>query len=137
MSTLQFFNTYIWHLSKQQISNERLLLFQLINGDIFYPIRTWPLEMQLLFWNKPTSDKDSFRLMLFLIGNGCPPNITAKWILSSQHWAPHKKGEKGARQIDFVTRNLESKANVWYYFDLQHNQWLYLNGDRREHQRNL
>ena len=137
MSTLQFFNTYIWHLSKQQISNERLLLFQLINGDIFYPIRTWPLEMQLLFWNKPTSDKDSFRLMLFLIGNGCPPKHYCEVDFIISALGPPQEKEKRARQIDFITRNLESKANVWYYFDLQHNQWLNLNGDRREHQRNL
>ena len=132
MSTLQYFNTHIWQLSRPQISNERLSLFRLINGDIFYPIRTWPTETQQLFWRKPISDTTTFQLMLFFIGNGCPPTITAKWILSSQHWATYNKGQKRARQIDFIFNNLNNKSHVWFYYDIHHMKWLYLNGDDRE-----
>ena len=131
-STLHFFNTQIWHLSRQQISQERLRLFQLINGDIFYQIRTWPRDMQQIFWKKPTGDEETFKLLLFFIGNGCPPNIISTWILTSQHWATHRKGEKRARQIDFVKQNLTIKDTIWFYFDLHHQQWLYFNGDRRD-----
>ena len=85
MSTLHFFNTHIWHLSRQQISQERLLLFQLINGDIFYPIRTWPRDIEQLFWKKPTGDEDTFKLLLFFYWQRLPskhhsqmaPNISA------------------------------------------------------------
>ena len=39
ITTLQFLNTRIWQLTRQQISNERLQLFHLLNGDIFYAIQ--------------------------------------------------------------------------------------------------
>ena len=131
ITTLQFFNTRIWQLTRQQIYNERLQLFHLLNGDIFYAIQTWPTEIQQLFWKKPTGDNDSFKLLLFFIGNGCSPEVIAKWILTSQHWAPHSKGEKRARQINFIVQNLSSKAHIWFYFDIHHDEWLYLNGEKR------
>ena len=45
ITTLQFFNNRIWQLSRQQITNERLQLFHLLNGDI-YTIQTWPTNIQ-------------------------------------------------------------------------------------------
>lgn len=130
--TLQYFNVYIWQLSRQLITTKQLQLFHLLNGDVFYTIRTWPTNIQQLFWKKPTGDNDSFKLMLFFIGNGYPPELMAKWILTSQHWALHSKGEKRARQIDFIRLDLSSKANIWFYFDIYHNQWLSLNGNPRK-----
>ena len=130
--TLQYFSTHIWQLSRQRISNERLQLFHSLNGDVFYPIQTWPTNIQQLFWKKPTGDNDTFKLLLFFIGNGCSQEVIAKWILTSQHWASHTKGEKRTRQIDFVVQNLDSKGHIWYYFDLHHSQWLYLNRESRD-----
>ena len=131
-STLHYYNTQIRPLTIQQISRERLQLFHLLNGDIFYPIRTWPINIQKLFWKKPIGDSDSFLLSLFFIGNGCPPHLISKWILTPQHWADYRKGEKRARQLDFITSNLTSKRESWFYFDLHNNEWLYLNGRKRE-----
>ena len=129
---LQFFNTRIWQLSRLQISNERLQLFHLLNGEVFYSIQTWPTDIQRIFWNKPAGDNDTFKLLLFFIGNGCSPEIIAKWILTSQHLTTHTKGEKRARQINFIVQNLTSKGHTWFYFDLHHSLWLYLNGERRD-----
>jgi len=52
--TIQFFNTHIWQQPRQQITNERLQRFYLLNGDFFYSIQTWPPDIQQLFWKKPT-----------------------------------------------------------------------------------
>jgi len=67
-----------------------------------------------------------------LIGNGCSPHVISKWILTSQHWVTYTKGEKRARQIDFITNNLTSKRDIWFYFDIHNDAWLYLNGRKRE-----
>jgi len=45
-STLQFYNTHIRPLTKQQISRQRLQLFNLLNGDVFYPIRIWRKDIE-------------------------------------------------------------------------------------------
>ena len=133
ISALQYFNTHIRQLSRPQISTLRLQLFNSINGDVFYPIRTWPFNIQQLFWKKPTGDNDTFKLILFFIGNGCSPDVICKWILTSQHWATQwPKGVKRARQLEFIKQNLDSKSNIWFYYDLHHSKWLYLNGDERE-----
>jgi len=79
--TLQLFNTCIWHQSRQHITNECLQLFHSLNTDVFYSIQTWPTHIQQLFWKKPTRDNDSFQLTLFFIGNDCPPELVAKWVL--------------------------------------------------------
>ena len=105
LPTIQYFNTRIWQLPRPLITTERLQLFYLLNGDI-YSIQTWPPDIQQLFWKKPTGDSDTFKALLFFIGIGCSPQVIAKWILTSQHWATHNKGIKRARQIDFIFQNL-------------------------------
>ena len=132
ISALQYFNTHICQLSRPQISTLRLQLFNSINGDVFYPIKTWSINIQQLFWKKPSGDSDTFKLILFFIGNGCSPDVISKWVLTSQHWAIREKGVKRARQLEFIKRNLDSKSNLWFYYDLHHSKWLYLNGDERE-----
>ena len=67
--------------------------------------------------------------MLFALGNGCPPNLTLRWILTSQTWSPEQT-EKRARQIDFILNNEDGKRSQWFYFDLDHRTLLYLNGLR-------
>ena len=56
----------------------------------------------------PTGENDTFKILLFFSGNGCSPEVIAKWILTSQHWASHTKGEKIERQFDFIVQNLSS-----------------------------
>ena len=53
-------------------------------------------------------DNDTFKLLLFFIGNGCSPEIIAKWILTSQHWTTHTKGEKRAIN-DFLEHGTMNK----------------------------
>ena len=94
---------------------------------LFYPLSTWPQDIQQLFWKKPIGDTDTFKLMLFFLGNGCSPHTIEEWILTSQHWATLQKADKRARQIQFLINNMDSKANVWFYFDFHYSTWLFLN----------
>ena len=55
----------------------RTELFKIINGDVFFPLKEWPLALRLCFWTKPLSDAESFKMMLFLIGNGLVPRLAA------------------------------------------------------------
>ena len=85
------------------------------------------LRLRLAFWKKPIGDRETFKLMLFCLGNGCSPPLISRWILLSQTWVPDK-AEKRARQLDFVLNNAEAKRGTWFYFDVDHNKLLYLNG---------
>ena len=66
--------------------------------------------------------------------------LSGKWLLTTHsrrmdsnisHWATLQKGDKRARQIQFIVNNMDSKANVWFYFDIHHSTWLFLNGQLR------
>ena len=129
-STFQY-HRHLRNLSRASIIQQRLQLFNSFNGDAFYPLSVWPQEFKFIFWKKPISDKDTFKLFLFLIGNGCSPHLTSYWILTSQHWTTDKKAEKRARQLDFLLNNMDNKSHIWFYFDLHNEEWLYLNGQKR------
>ena len=130
-STLHFYHHHLRNLSRASIIQQRLQLFNSFNGDAFYPLSVWPQEFKLIFWKKPISDKNTFKLFLFLIGNGCSPHLTSHWIMTSQHWTTDKKAEKRARQLDFLLNNMDNKSHIWFYFDLHCEEWLYLNGQKR------
>ena len=68
---------------------------------------------------------------LFFIGNGGSPNIIAEWLFTSQYWGNERKAEKRARQMDFLLSNRERKADIWFYFDILHKDWRFLNGRKR------
>ena len=61
---------YVLNCSKTQISATRRSLMKQINGDLFYSISVWPTRMKL---SKPIGDENTFKLLLFLVENGCPP----------------------------------------------------------------
>ena len=129
--TLHFYHHHLPNLSRKSIIQQRLQLINSFNCDAFYPLSVWPREFKLIFWKKQISDKDTFKLFLFLIGKGCSPHLISHWILTSQHWPREKKTEKRARQLDFLLSNMDNKSHIWFYFDLHCEEWLYLNGQKR------
>ena len=127
MATLDAYRAKFRWLTRQEITSYRRELFETINGDASFPLKAWPREYTKLFWAKPMGDMDVFKLTLFLSGNGCSPHVITSWILSSQNWSP-SKGEKRARQMDFILNNMDQKSGTWFYFDIDYGKWLYLNG---------
>ena len=114
-------------LSKQEVIAERRELLETINCNAFFPLKSWPQEYQRMFWAKPHGDKETFKLMMFCLGNGCAPQLITHWIILSQSWLP-MKAEKRAQQLDFILNNVDAKRNTWFYFDLAYGKWLHLNG---------
>lgn len=97
---LDFFLYVMRYLSHKEIVEKRKELFNLVNNDAFYSLSKGPSWARRTFWEKPLSDEDSFKMMLFLVGNGLDPCIAGKWVMFSQHWCGDgKKMEKKARQI--------------------------------------
>jgi len=67
LTTIQYFNTRIWQLPRPLISTERLQLFHLLNGDIFYPIQTWPPDIKQLFWKNLQETMTLLNFYYFLL----------------------------------------------------------------------
>lgn len=128
---IHIYNTEFLNNSKNLTIQKRNQLFQTINGDAFYYLDNWPTECVQIFWKKPISDQETFRLVLFFCGNGGAPDLIGRWILTSQFWTTIDKQIKRARQLDFICKNLIDKNNVWFYFDMYFNDWRYLNRIKR------
>ena len=60
----------------EDFTNERKRIFQLLNGDLFFPIKPWPKNIKKRFFNKPHSDKDTMILFLFFHGT----KIFISWV---------------------------------------------------------
>ena len=111
MATLRLYREETRLLSRAEVVEEKRQLTRVIDGDAFFPLKSWPKEMRLIFWRKPMGDTETFKLVLFLIGNGCEPTLIRRWRMLAQHWADSTvKAEKKARQVDFVLNNAEQKA---------------------------
>ena len=91
--------------------------------------------MEMLFTHYPLGHKTSNNyfgrnlleiptLMLFFLGNGCSKHLITEWILTSQHWTTLQK-------VSREQYNLDSKAKIWFYYDVHRGTWLFLNGEFR------
>jgi len=133
MSAVKMYRQEIRLLSKKEVSERRRELLKDMNGNAFFPLKQRPRDMQAVFWKKPMGDTQTFKLAVFLIGNGCAPNLFTEWILLAQYWAESpQKAEKRARQIDFVVNNADNQSSKWFYFDIDYNKLLHLNGKPKQ-----
>ena len=123
-------NTYL-HRNHRHISIHRHELYRLLNGDVFYPYTSWPLYIQLMFWNTPISENDTFTLLLFFYGNGCPPHIIIEFFYTSYYFKKEKI-KKRFDQIKYICQNLHTKRHYWYYFDIHNNYISYLDGSYKQ-----
>ena len=92
----RFTNEVIPKSSKSDIGKLRGELLSKGDSDVFALLRAWPNEYRILFFNKPLGDAGTFKIMLFLIGNGCPPTLVYQWVMSSQLWC---KGRNYCQKI--------------------------------------
>ena len=74
-------NVNVRTLCKEEIVQGRKELYKFIYGEAFFPLRSWPKDMQLIFWKKPMGDEESFKLLLFFIGKGGGPTY-GSWLPS-------------------------------------------------------
>ena len=112
MAMISLYREEIRLLSRKEVVEERKQLFRVLNGDAFFPEKSWPNDIPLMFWKKPMGDKETFKLLLFFHGNGCNPEIISRWILLAQSWASSQAtAEKRARQIQFVNDNVDRKGS--------------------------
>lgn len=110
---------------------KRTNLFEVINGDAFFPLKVWPKAMIRAFWCKPLSDIGVFSFFVFFIGNGGSPYVAAEWIVSSLFGMPATQIRKRLYQINWINRNRHKKAHAWFYFDIMAKRQCYLSGNAK------
>ena len=126
-SNFTYLKSIFHNLRANNINQIRWSLQKSLNGEAFYPIHAWPLKIQLMFSNTPLSDSQTFQLLLFLYGNGCPPSLCIEYLCTSYFYAP-RKALKRLYQIKWICANFTNKRHIWYYFDMEAETYMYLNG---------
>ena len=58
----------IKNMKSEHYTLRRKFILEIINGDVFYPINTWPATLRKKFFKKPLEDKDTMVVLLFLYG---------------------------------------------------------------------
>ena len=95
MPMLDWYLSTMCYSTLQEVVERRTKLFQIINGDVFFPLKEWPLALRLCFWSKPISDEGSFKMMLFLIRNGLDPSRRVDHAVPVLDSRPRKDEETG------------------------------------------
>ena len=113
-SATEIFNTSTLYTgsTKAKINPKKKEFTYSVKWRCFLPIIHLATNIQQLFWKKPIGNTDTFKLMLFFLGNGCSKHLIPEWILTSQHWTTLQKRIQRTRQKDFVNNNLDSNANI-------------------------
>ena len=52
MATLNIYREKLRFLSKTEVMERRLDLFNVINGDAFFPLQVCPQDMKRIFWSR-------------------------------------------------------------------------------------
>ena len=101
MASVQLYREEIRYLSMREVVERRWEIMKIIDGDAFFPLKSWPKDMKLIFLKET---KETFKLVLFLIGDGCSPDLIRRWIVLAQYSCTgqlHGSGQK--RALDKMT----------------------------------
>ena len=113
-STAKQFWFEIQSMDRERYRKKRLELAESLDGELFYRISYWPLYMKQIFWKKPLTDRNVFKLYLFLYGNGCIPEIIHLWTLSSLRWENEEKATKRINQLHWIDSQIDNKKSLWF-----------------------
>lgn len=118
--------------SRNETMEERRRLSGIMNGDVFFDMKLWPVWMKRIFWQKPLTDTNTFILTLFLFGNGCSPYIICEWVITSVvGYESYSRQRKRMEQTLRILERTLSRSREWYYFDIFHGRYVFLNCDFR------
>ena len=62
-----------------------MLFTQATERNLLFSLLTWSRDMQLLYNHTLMSEKDTFKLILFMFGNCCPQNYISAISMTEQH----------------------------------------------------
>lgn len=116
--------------SAETLATYRRMLLVDINGRHFKALYFWPRHMVQSFWMKPMTGRDTFKVMCFLLGNGCHVRLAMYWVLSSISWVSKNQLEGRHERLHQFFIDFTVKRNTWYFYNLEQRMLLHLDGSR-------
>ena len=115
------------NFTKEERVSKRENLKNLLERYIFYSISTWPSSMREILEHDTVTDKNTFKLILFLYGNEISPNVFIEYIYTFILNTPPKM-RKRTHQLQWIITNINTHQHKWYYFDMYHHSFLLFDG---------
>ena len=98
-----------------------------LDGLAFFPICSWPGDIQHLFHKSEIGDTDTFKFVLFAFGNNMSPHLLLNFLFIKYPKNPTKI-PKRILQIQWIIYSIPEKKHLWYYFDVAQSKYLHLDG---------
>jgi len=116
--------------TRQQLLQFRAKYIKELNKEEDSALYLWPASMRRLFFKltPPHTDRETFCLSLFYIGNGLSPYGCGLWLLSAMALSSPRQGRQerliARRMIQFlwIQRNAERNVGVWTFHSLHSGQ---------------
>ena len=83
--------------------------------------------MREILEHDTVTDKNIFKLILFLYGNEISPNVFIEYIILN---TPPKM-RKRTHQLQWIITNINTHQHKWYYFDMYHHSFLLFDGFKK------
>ena len=97
--------------------------------DIIGPIHLWPKDIRKLFWEKHWTNKQRFKIAVFVFINGLNPELLLDWIVLFQN--TDRNGEIHIRYLmDKFEEGTLYRRN-YYSWNVAQSRYQYLDGSTR------
>ena len=98
-----------------------------LDGLSFFPICSYPGDIQHLFHKSEIGDTDTFKFVLFAFGKNMFPHLLLTSLFIKYQKNPTKI-PKPILQIQWIIHSIPEKKHFWYYFDVTQSKYLHLDG---------
>ena len=98
-----------------------------LDGLTFFPICSWPGDMQHLFHKSEIGDTETFKFVVFAFGNKMSPHLLMNFLFIKYRQNPAKIF-KCIFQIQWISHSIPEKKHLCYYFDVTQSKYLRLDG---------
>ena len=114
-------------LTKEERMSKRENLKHLLDRYILYSISTWPSSMREILEHDTITDKNTFKVILFLYDNEISLNVFIEYLYTFILNTPPKM-RKHTQQLQWIITNINTHQHKWYYFDMYHHSFLLFDG---------
>ena len=94
------------------------------DNPTFFPINSWPKDIENLFQKLEIGDTDTFKFIPFTT---CPLSLLLNFLFIKYQRNPAKI-PKRILQRQWVIHSVPKKKHLWYYFDISQSKHLHLDG---------
>ena len=117
----------ILSLSDHEASALHTSITEFPDGLAFFPICSWPGDIQHLLHKSKIGDTGTFKFILFAFGDNMSPHLLLNFLFI-KYQKNLGKIPKHILQIQWIIHSIPKKKHLRYYFNVTQSKYLHLDG---------